>query len=612
MDITLTRKNLLGAVIQESDKEADRAKKIMQTSFTEMEPGQAFSDAQLAYAASDVSGSMILRLAAWQMGRLMGQDHNSIHDPGSMNITDPIICAEYEALFPRNLSLWDTASLEFTFLEVVIDLELKGIKFCPERHRTVMSKIEDDYEEYRSDFLEHMSDGVEQVTLFGTAAINPDSPLQVAQSLREVGIEVENTGADKLEEALRKLEEGTKHYDILSSLTGYRKSAKLISTYGTKLLLKLHDMTGRLHYSVKQILDTGRISTANPNLQNIPASIAWRLTGDKATDEKILKRKGIRECFIPEEGHHFLIYDYSSQEMRIAAHVSQDPGLLLAFKEGRDLHSHSASLMYKRDYDELNKWAKAETEEDKINEKTGELEALGRKSLGITLEQHKEAKKQRSGGKTLNFASLYGSGAANISEKLHISKEEAQKLLDMYWEAYPKLKEFIDRAGNFAVRRGYNNTVLGRRRYYTDLLDKIKYLNACTTPKELEGKLLAYKMTWALEEPITDKNFKKTKGKVSNYLEGDIKRKAGNLTIQGTAADATKLAAINLRRDLLDKKLDAWIVGLVHDELIVECNDDYLDEVSELVEKHMIDAQVHFCPTVPILADGGPELSWKK
>ena len=596
---TLTRRRLEGAYTSE-DQEADRAKKIMQLSFTKMEPGEDFSPAQLAYAASDVSASMILQLALWQMGKLMDTGSNALFDPKSAHITDPEIARDYELLFPRTLSLWDTACLEFTFLEVVIDLELKGIGFNVDLHSQVMSLIEDDYIEYRSDFLEKMSSGVKQTTLFGTAAINPDSPNQVVESLREVGIDLESSKAELLEEVFRSMEPGTKKYAIVESLMGYRKSAKLMSTYGTKLMKKLNEVSQRIHYSVQQVLDTGRISTSDPNLQNIPAKIAWKFTGEAEKDESIMKRPGIRECFVPRDGYEFLIFDYSAQEMRIAAHISQDPGLAQAFKEDRDLHSHSASLMYNRSYDDLHKAAKSDSEE-----------ARGKNS--VTLEQHKAAKKMRDGGKTINFASLYGSGAKNISEKLHIPMDQAQSLLDRYWEAYPQLKDAIDRYGNFAVNHGYSNTVLGRRRQYTDLLDKIKWVESCPTPEALTAKVKELKLDWILESgPITRDNMKKTKDKVRNKYLGDIKRQAGNHHVQGTAADMTKLAAINLRKELVERGLDAFIVGIVHDEIIVECKIEQSEEVSEVVERRMVSAQLHFCPTIPAEVDGGTSSHWKK
>lgn len=596
---TLTRRSLEGAYTSE-DQEAERAKKIMQLSFTKMKPGQDFSPAQLAYAASDVSASMILQLALWQMGRLMDPGPNALFDPKSLHVTDPDVVRDYEIMFPRSLSLWDTACLEFTFLEVVIDLELQGIGFDTDLHSEVMSLIEDDYMQYRSDFLEKMSSGVKQTTLFGTAAINPDSPQQVVESLREVGIDLESSAADVVEEAFRSMEPGTKKYKIVESLMGYRKSAKLMSTYGTKLMKKLHEVSNRIHYSVQQVLDTGRISTSDPNLQNIPAKIAWKFTGDSDKDEQIMKRPGIRECFVPREGYTFLIFDYSAQEMRIAAHISQDPGLAQAFREHRDLHSHSASLMYNRDYEDLNKAAKADSEESRAEK-------------GVSLEDHKKAKKMRDGGKTINFASLYGSGAKNISEKLHIPMDQAQGLLDRYWDAYPRLKEAIDRYGNFAVKNGYSNTVLGRRRQYTDILDKIKWVEGCPTPEALTAKVKELKLDWILESgPITRENMKKVKEKARNKFLGDIKRQAGNHHVQGTAADMTKLAAINLRRELVERGLDAFIVGIVHDEIIVECKIELSEEVSEVVERRMVSAQLHFCPTVPAEVDGGQSSHWKK
>lgn len=600
MDMTLTKRNLAGILMKGDVTDTERAKKVMQLSFTKMEEGEDFSLAQLAYAASDVSASLILQLTNWQLTKLMENGPNTLYNPMAAYVSDPQIKSDYDGMFPGEMSLWNVACLEFKFLEVVIDMELRGIGFDTELHKGVVSLIEEDYKEFKQTFLEQMADGAQQTTLFGTAAINADSPAQVLDSLQGIGIPIEDTAAKTLDEALLHLDPGTKNFDILKNFLNYRSASKLVTTYGVKLRKKVHHLTKRLHYTVLQMVDTGRISTSNPNLQNIPAKISWKLTGNEEVDNEILTRKGLRECFIPRPGYKFLVFDYGSQELRIAAHITQDVAMLRSFVEGKDLHSYSASMMYHRDYDELHSLAKMEDED---------LEGAATSVLA----QHKEAKGQRDSGKTLNFGCLYGSGPHNIASSLRIEFDEATRLQGLYWDAYPQVADAMKRYTESAIKYGYSNTVLGRRRYYTDILDKIIWTKACKTPEELETKVKEFKMPWLLDNgPIAAKDMAKIKGRIISKFEAEIGRKAGNHHIQGTAADMTKKAAITFRKELLERGYDAFLVGLVHDELIVEVNDLCLEEVQDLVRRHMVEAFTYFCPTVEGVADGKCKPHWCK
>jgi DNA polymerase I-like protein with 3'-5' exonuclease and polymerase domains len=597
IEMLLARTDLMGSSQLSEENKTSTAKKKMQQSFLNMEPNEEFDLGQLAYAAHDVAKDSLFRLTNWQLEKLQLPGPSTLYDD-KITAADPSIRQDYEKLFPPKMSLWDTACLEFKFLEVVIDIELDGIGFDVDKHSEVMKLVQKDYLEYRSDFLQTMSADTAQNTLFGYAAINPDSPAQVKDALIRLGLYIENTGADTLDNTLKTLKDGSAQHLALKNLIGYRKAAKLMSTYGLKLMQQVNPKTGRLHYSVKQILNTGRISTSAPNLQNMPAIIDWKLTGDQDEDEKIFKRDGLRECFVAKEGYQFLIYDYSSQEMRIAAHITRDPALHKAFREGKDLHTYAASLMYHKDYDNMQELI------DMGEEKATELGQL---------KEFKEAKKQRSAGKTLNFGSLYGSGVKNVSETLHISMEEAQDVQARYWKAYCIMKDAMERYGVLANRYGYSNTMMGRRRYYTYHKERINWMKAEITPHGVERRIRELKMDWLLDKgPVTEKNMKSMKDKVISRLEAEIARQAGNHHIQGTAADMTKLAAIDIRNLIKERGLDARLVGLIHDEVIVEAREDQAEEVEKLVIEKMMTAESFYCPTVKASVDGKMSPHWLK
>lgn len=563
------------------------AKKEMQRSFMEIKDGE-LSAAQLAYAAQDVSAETILELASWQVKQLKILKPNTLHDSTTYrSIRDQELREKYIQMFPAELSLWPTALLEFQFLEVVSDIELSGIGFCSETHKEVLFNVKKDYEEYRKEFLKIMSRSCPQVTLLGSAAINPDSTQQVLEGLKNAGLELDETGADVLQSKLLELTEGSLQYKIVKSLMGYRKTSKLLQAFGEKISSFMHPVTGRIHYTIQQVLDTGRISNAKPNLQQIPREVEWKATGDKELDEKIKKeRKGFRECFIAKNGYKFLVYDYSQQELRIAASISMDSMMLQAYKNGKDLHSFSVSLMDRVPYEEVVK----------------RLEA-----------GDKDTKKRRTVAKTMSFGSLYGSSAFNLSKTLHIPMDEAEENLRMFWAAYPDLSDAMERYGKMANKLMYSNTILGRRRYYTNLVDRINWTRCENNPDVIDKKVRDLEMLWLVKDgPITDDNIEYAKSKIINKYKSQISRWAGNHHIQGAAADTTKCAAITMTREFKKKGLDASIVGLVHDEIIVEVKDEVSEECKEIVIRRMKEALSAFCPNVPAEVEGKVGSCWSK
>lgn len=224
-----------------------------------------------------------------------------------------------------------------------------------------------------------------------------------------------STGEEVLE-ALR-----AKH-PIVGKILAHRGLKKLLSTYVEALPKLIHPQTGRLHTSFNQaVTATGRLSSSNPNLQNIP------VRGDDG--------KEIRKAFVPEEGCIFFSADYSQIELRIMAHLSGDEHLVQDFREGRDIHAATAARVYHKPIEE------------------------------ITRDERRKAK-------TANFGIIYGISAFGLAERMEVSRTEAKELISSYFSTYPRVQQFIDQSIEKARSQGYILTEFGRRRYLPDITSR--------------------------------------------------------------------------------------------------------------------------------------------
>ena len=207
---------------------------------------------------------------------------------------------------------------------------------------------------------------------------------------------------------------------IVDLVLEYRGVKKLLSTYVEALPQLVNPRTGRIHTSYNQaVTATGRLSSANPNLQNIPLR-----------DEQ---GRRIREAFVPSDGDHVLLSaDYSQVELRLMAHLSGDESLIAAFKHGDDIHAATAAKLF------------------------------GVEIADVTSEQRRRAK-------TANFGIIYGISAFGLSQRLEIPRTEAKALIDGYFATYPKVKEYMERVVEEARSKGYVSTIFGRRRYLNDI-----------------------------------------------------------------------------------------------------------------------------------------------
>lgn len=209
-------------------------------------------------------------------------------------------------------------------------------------------------------------------------------------------------------------------HPIIPNILEYRELKKLLSTYVDALPLLVHERTKKIHASFNQaVVATGRLSSTNPNLQNIPIKTA--------------KGREIRRAFIPsDENHVFVSADYSQIELRIVAHMSEDKNLIQAFLHNEDIHTATASKIFQLSQDE------------------------------VTPEQRRQAK-------SANFAIIYGSSAFGLSQSLDISRTDAQFLIDGYFASYPNVKNFMDMQIQKARETGYVETLFARRRYVPDI-----------------------------------------------------------------------------------------------------------------------------------------------
>ena len=208
-------------------------------------------------------------------------------------------------------------------------------------------------------------------------------------------------------------------HDIVGKILDYRGLKKLLSTYIDALPLLINPKTGKIHTSFNQtVTATGRLSSSNPNLQNIPI--------------RNEDGKEIRKAFIPEEGCEFFSADYSQIELRIMAHLSGDKNMVDAFHEGDDIHAATAAKVYKIGMDEV-------------------------------------TREQRSKAKTANFGIIYGISVFGLAERMNVPRSEAKELIDGYFKTYPQVKAYMDESIALAREKGYIETIFGRKRFLPDI-----------------------------------------------------------------------------------------------------------------------------------------------
>ena len=303
--------------------------------------------------------------------------------------------------------------IEEPMIDVLADMEWEGV--------TINSEALHNYSATLSQKLSAIEAEIREIS--GEAEININSSRQLGELLfakMRIADKPKMTKTKQFCTDEEYLQSFAGEHKVVDLILEYRGLKKLLSTYVDSLPLLVNPVTGHIHTSYNQaVTATGRLSSANPNLQNIPVR-----------DEV---GRPIREAFVPsDERHELLSADYSQVELRLMAHLSGDDNLCEAFREGKDIHSATAARIFKKSIEE------------------------------VTSEERRRAK-------TANFGIIYGISAFGLSQRLRIPRAEAKQLIEGYFESYPKVKEYMDNVVATAREKGYVETLFGRRRYLADI-----------------------------------------------------------------------------------------------------------------------------------------------
>ena len=318
-------------------------------------------------------------------------------------------CLEKQLKKEKDEALFNT--IEMPLVSVLATMERNGV--CLDTQALKKTSI---------DFTNQLIALEKEITEMAGMSFNISSPKQVGEvlfdklKLSEKAKKTKSGQYSTSEEILMKLE--GKHA-IISKILEYRGIKKLLNTYVDALPQLINPVTGKIHTSFNQtITATGRLSSSNPNLQNIPIR------------EK--NGKEIRKAFIPEEGCAFFSADYSQIELRIMAHLSKDENMIAAFNEKQDIHAATAAKVYKKPIEEV-------------------------------------TSAERSKAKTANFGIIYGISIFGLAERMKVDRKEAKELIEGYFQTYPRVKEYMDESIHIAQERGYVETIFHRKRFLQDI-----------------------------------------------------------------------------------------------------------------------------------------------
>ena len=398
--------------------------------------------------------------------------------------------------------------IEMPLLKVLSTMELNGIKLDSEFLK-----------ELSNNFHKELKELEKSIFKLSNQDFNLASPKQLGEVLFGQMKIIENPKKTKSgqystsEEVLSKLAE---EHVIVEKVLEWRSLQKLLNTYVDALPKQVNTTTERIHAEFNQaVASTGRLSSNNPNLQNIP----------------IRNQRGreVRKAFICEnENYVMLSADYSQIELRVIAALSEDPNMISAFNKNLDIHSSTAAKVF----------------DVKLEDVT---------------------KEQRSNAKTVNFGIIYGVSAFGLSNQTSLTRSESKLLIESYYDAYPKLKNFISSQINFARENGYVETILGRKRYLRDINSR----NA--------------------------------------IVRGAAERNAVNAPVQGSAADIIKIAMIKIHEKFQESNFKSKMLVQVHDELVFEVHKKELEQVKKIIKIEMEQA---YSFSVPLKVDMDQGLNW--
>ena len=374
-------------------------------------------------------------------------------------------------------------NIELKLEDVLFNMEVEGIKV--DRQTLI---------ELSNKFSSQIDEIVEQVYALAGEKFNINSTIQLAEVLFDK-LKLPLPKGKKRSTSIEILQELIYTHPIIPLLMRYRKVSKIVSTYLDGLIPHL-DNNDIIHTEFNQTMaTTGRLSSTNPNLQNIPTK-----------DEE---GKSLRKMFVCKSSENvFLSADYSQIELRLLAHYSNDSKLVNAFKNGLDIHSYTASEIFNTSIDKV----------------TSQMRRIA---------------------KSVNFGIIYGISDYGLSQSLNITRNEAKDYINKYFDNYSGVKEYMTHCIENAKELGYVTTMFGRKRFIPELASR-------------------------------NKNIQKFGERV-----------AMNTPLQGTESDIIKIAMIKIDEELLNRKLKSKMILQIHDELILECPENEIEEVSSLLKEIM-------------------------
>ncbi len=412
----------------------------------------------------------------------------------------PYAAEDADITLRLHLALWPRLEAEPTLKRLFEEIELPLIPVLSRMERTGVAVDRDLLARQSSELAQRMAELEERAHAVAGQPFNIGSPKQIQAILyEEMGLPVlAKTPKGQPSTAESVLEELALEHELPRLILEHRAVSKLKSTYTDALPARIDPHTGRVHTSYHQaVASTGRLSSSDPNLQNIPIRSA--------------EGRRIRQAFIAPPGCVLLAADYSQIELRIMAHLSGDEGLRRAFAERADIHRATAAEVF-----------------------------------GVPLEAVTDD--QRRSAKAINFGLIYGMSAYGLARQLGITREQASRYIERYFERYPGVRRFMDETRERARERGFVETVFGRRLYLPEI-------NVSNTQRR-------------------------------QYAE----RTAINAPMQGTAADIIKRAMIVVHHWLAMDDAPARMVMQVHDELVFEVNTAALEDVRARVIEEMTGA----------------------
>lgn len=521
-----------------------------------------FTKAQIEYGADDIELPLLIRERQMK-GRRIGEE---IYNPKKL------------------------LRLEFAFLPYLADIELNGMHFDAAIWMEIYNKKSKPELLKRKEWLDRfVAEGYPDFCKAGdifsggnVCGIRWSSSKQVISFFKHLGIcpkeKSKSTGKKEWSvssKAMGKVKPPAEYKELVEQYLKFKEAEQLCTTFGKDFLKYIHPLTKRVHSSYSQIKHTGRISSRNPNCQNIPG-------GEHRT------------AFTAPKGHKIANADYDGQETCYLANISQDPIMLAKIIGGEDMHCFVATNVYSTKRRDPSLVITAES--------------AGKSEEG---ENHPDYKPQhaawRQAAKKIGFGIPYGKSAYSLQFDLDVSEEEAEEFIELYYSTFPSLDGHFAFCREKAIKLGWIgiDPVTDRRYFYPFFKEMVR---------EKEIALDIYPEDW---NNLTDEEKEPYKKEARPHwsrhfsLKGSLERKAQNFPIQGGCGSITKLAVILLGRAIKETGIDLKITNVIHDEINCEVAYGFEDAAAQIIEEAMEQAGSYWCKSAPLRATCAIVDYWK-